>query len=89
MWSFSSHFSCFLQATQSADKKKCDNKNAISKASRAQQQMAAKGNNLLLQRLPYKDVREWATGKQAVTDLGLKQPGLIQHTSKEQAGLQM
>lgn len=46
---------------------------------------------LLLKRLPYKDVRQWATGKQAVTDFGLKQPGegLIQHTSKEEAGLQM
>lgn len=49
-------------------------------------------NPLLLQRLPYKDVREWATGKQAVTDFGLiSQPGegLIQHTSKEEADLQM
>lgn len=45
---------------------------------------------LLLQRLPYKGVRQWAAGKQAVTDLGLKQPGegLKQHTSKEEAGLQ-
>lgn len=47
-------------------------------------------NPLLLQRLPCKDAREWATGKQAVTDSGLKQPGegLIQHTSKEGAGVQ-